>query len=116
MGERGVLAAHFAQAEAGGRMRAALARRARHCDVPTGELVLAVVRARVVFSTLPDFVGVQLTRIWCSTWPTTKRFGEAADSCRWGCFVVGGDELAHYLACPAMLEALRATPALRPPM
>lgn len=85
VGARGAVVGHSAQTEA-------LGRRARywlHRDVPEVEHEVAVARARTVFSTFPDNVGVQLLRVWRSPWPT-KRFGDGMDSCRWGCCAVGG--------------------------
>lgn len=54
---------------------------------------------------------------WCllafvdmaQAWPTSRRFGEEPQGCRWGCNAVGGDDLRHYLGCLAMWDAIASS-------
>lgn len=67
--------ANIAQKARRQRLREALARRARsraRRELPLGELDLALVRFRMVFQAFPDFVGVQLVRLWRNVCPTTR--------------------------------------------
>jgi hypothetical protein len=114
-----VLTRHFSSEDGPPRLVESLGRRVRFwlalAPAP-GEIALAIERVSVVFYTFPDFVGVQLVRTWCSGWPTTRRFGEGLAGCRFGCFAVGGDDVRHYLCCPAAADAVRLLPNLQAPV
>lgn len=101
------------------RMCQTLGRRTRYWlrrDVPPGELRPALDRMRIIFEAFPDYIGLQVLRAWCNAWPTTRRFIGGPRRCRWGWFAVSGDDILHYLACPAMRNAVAQCRHLRAPV
>eukprot|EP00959_Pyramimonas_sp_CCMP1952_P141904 2970434-Pyramimonas_sp.AAC.1 len=52
------------------------------------------------------FAAVSHIKTICNAWPTTRRFRQGTQSCRFGCKALFGDAVDHYLHCPAALSVL----------
>lgn len=79
-----------------------------------GEVEVCLKRLRILFETLPAYVALATLRAIGNAWPTSRRIGGAPNRCAYGCATVGGDDIAHYFACP-LLRAVMFGSAARVP-
>lgn len=75
-----------------------LAERLRDFFPNTGEddAIVALANLRVVYRSLPSYVGFATLRMITNSWLTSRRLAHAAGDCRFGCGAIGGDCALHY--------------------
>lgn len=60
------------------------------------------------------FIGLAKLRRIGNAWPTSRRMGGGAVSCRFGCMAVGGDDVRQYLRCPIVCACAQRYRAATP--
>lgn len=83
-------------------------------DIPDGPLRRCTVRLRARFQALPPFVAVATLRIVGNAWLTSRRMSRRPATCCVVFAAVGGDCLRHYIGCPRLASAIRASRAHPP--
>eukprot|EP00959_Pyramimonas_sp_CCMP1952_P021308 449469-Pyramimonas_sp.AAC.1 len=60
----------------------------------------------ILASNPPDACTIAALEALVNAWPTSRRYRQGAQVCRFGCHAVGGDSVEHYVSCPIVRPVL----------